>query len=69
MIFVQTDFGDSKKLTDPEESKQIGFNQLANDDRNSLFETLEVSRAQVAGTFVGTALYMSPEMLNNNNAV
>ena len=51
------------------ESEKYRGNGHFNDDRNSLFETQEGSRQTVAGTFVGTALYISPEMLTDNKAV
>jgi len=39
------------------------------DDRNSLFEDADSKRdAQPRGSFVGTPLYVAPEMLNENRS-
>ena len=65
-----TDFGDSKKL-DPEEDPYQRLDQPEEDmdDRNSLFEDappVDDRAARQSNAFVGTALYISPEMLDEN---
>lgn len=63
-----TDFGDSKKL-DPDEDPFERLDTPEDDfgDRNSLFGEPEDDRqARQSNAFVGTALYISPEMLDEN---
>ena len=67
-----TDFGDSKKLTDAQidnkyvEEDEEEFDQF--DDRNSIFDEENQQRG-VRKSFVGTALYIAPEMLLQNFSV
>lgn len=63
-----TDFGDSKKI-DPDEDPFTRLDEPEPDfeDRNSLFGDMEPDReARESNAFVGTALYISPEMLDGN---
>ena len=67
--FYQTDFGDSKEL-DPDVDPYERLDEPEEDfaDRNSLFaEAPEEDRTgRESNAFVGTALYISPEMLDEN---
>ena len=64
-----TDFGDSKKL-DPDEDPFTRLDEPEPDfeDRNSLFEVQQDDdrAGRESNAFVGTALYISPEMLDEN---
>lgn len=67
-----TDFGDSKKL-DPDDDPYKRLDNPGgddfNDDRNSLFEEpaeVDERSARQSNAFVGTAFYISPEMLEEN---
>lgn len=66
-----TDFGDSKVFGDQAELDQDAEEEggTEEDDRNSLFQDDEKEAHQAPrGSFVGTPLYVAPEMLNENRS-
>lgn len=61
-----TDFGDSKQIKDSEMTEKPPVDEFEEDERNSLFDDEARNVNLPRGSFVGTPLYVSPEMLTDN---
>ena len=70
-LFCQIDFGDSKMLTEEEVKRVSDYRSSSVSSFSGLFKAAndrDAFKLQRQGTFVGTALYVAPEMLEYNNS-
>ena len=67
----QIDFGDSKMLTEEEVKRVSDYRSSSVSSFSGLFKAAndrDAFKLQRQGTFVGTALYVAPEMVEYNNS-
>ena len=65
-MILKTDFGEAKKFEEVEETDIP--TPTEEEDRNSLFEEESGAHGTPRGSFLGTPLYVAPEMLNENRS-